>query len=40
MEDEILKKNSIINGKFFPQWPEESEELEEQFKYDKPFLYV
>ncbi|RIA96048.1 hypothetical protein C1645_859517 [Glomus cerebriforme] len=35
MEDEILKKNSIINDKNFPQWPKE---LKEQFEFDKPFM--
>ncbi|CAG8446472.1 14847_t:CDS:10 [Rhizophagus irregularis] len=38
IEDAILKKNSIINGKNFPQWPEEPEELNEQFEFERPFV--
>ncbi|CAB4384739.1 unnamed protein product [Rhizophagus irregularis] len=38
IEDAILKKNSIINGKNFPQWPEEPGELNEQFEFERPFV--
>ncbi|GES73709.1 calpain-7 [Rhizophagus clarus] len=38
IEDAILKKNSIINGKNFPQWPEGPEELNEQFAFERPFV--
>ncbi|CAG8512546.1 16685_t:CDS:10 [Funneliformis mosseae] len=35
MEIEVLEKNSQINNKIFPPWPEE---INEQFEYDKPFI--
>ncbi|CAI2162500.1 1803_t:CDS:10 [Funneliformis geosporum] len=35
LEIEVLEKNSQINDKVFPPWPEE---INEQFEYDKPFI--
>ena len=39
MEDRILKKNSKINDKIFPQWIEK-EILKEQFEFKERFMYV